>query len=285
MDKHGVGMMILSITSPGPQGEADQKKCEALATRCNDYMSDICKKMPTRFTGLASVSMHDPAQAAKELTRSIKELGLVGCMLNDFQSSGPDGDTMLHYDNENYDVFWKTVQDLDVPVYMHPRLASPSINKLLWQDRPGLGTQIFCVGVSIHTLGLISNGVFDRFPGVQFVIGHFGEGLIQDLWRIDHWWERSKRVRMKCKHNAIYYFKKNVHITTSGHYSTPTLKMAIETIGSDRIMFSIDTAYEYTEEGCNWWDNVDKDIGEADQIKMGRDNVIKLFKLKNVPLT
>jgi len=26
MDKHGVGMMVLSITSPGCQGEADQKK-------------------------------------------------------------------------------------------------------------------------------------------------------------------------------------------------------------------------------------------------------------------
>ena len=212
-------------------------------------------------------TLHKPA---KELTRAVTELGLVGCMLNDFQSSGVKGDTMLHYDNDRYDVFWKTVQDLDVPVYMHPRLASPTIQEKLWKDRPGLGTAVFSVGVGIHTLGLISNGVFDKFPKVQFVIGHMGEGLIQDLWRIDHWWERSKRAKMKCKHNSLYYFKKNIHITTSGHYATPTLKMAMETIGSDRIMWSIDTAYEYVPEASEWWDNIAKDIGEAEMKKMGR---------------
>src|SRR5271169_3511780 len=132
-------MMVLSITSPGCQGEANPKKSEALAKRANDYMANIVSKNPTRFQGFASVSMHDPAEAAEELTRAVKKLGLVGCMLNDCwtlvskqdlintgQSSGPNGDTMLHYDTDSYDIFWKTVQDLDVPVYMHPRLASPT---------------------------------------------------------------------------------------------------------------------------------------------------------------
>jgi 2,3-dihydroxybenzoate decarboxylase len=93
---------------------------------------------------------------------------------------------MIHYDSEKYDVFWKTVQDLDIPVYMHPRLASPTIQKQLWTDRPGWGPQVFSTGVSIHTLGLCGNGVFDRFPKVQFVIGHLGEGLPSDIWRLDH---------------------------------------------------------------------------------------------------
>ena len=82
-DKHGVGMMVLSITSPGCQGEADQEKSEALAKRANDYMADIVSKNPTRFQGYASVSMHDPTEAAQELTRAVKKLGLKGCMLND----------------------------------------------------------------------------------------------------------------------------------------------------------------------------------------------------------
>jgi len=76
-------MMVLSITSPGCQGEADQAKSEALAKRANDYMTEIVLKNPIRFQGYASVSMHDPAEAARELTRAVKELGLKGCMLND----------------------------------------------------------------------------------------------------------------------------------------------------------------------------------------------------------
>jgi len=93
---------------------------------------------------------------------------------------------MLFYDQPEYDVFWKTVQDLDVPVYMHPRLASPTVFKQIWAGRAGWGPQVFSTGVSIHTLGLCGNGVFDRFPKVQFVIGHLGEGLPADIWRLDH---------------------------------------------------------------------------------------------------
>lgn len=69
-----------------------------------------------------------------------------------------DGDTMIHYENEKYDIFWKTVQDLDILVYMHPRLVSPTIAKQLWNDRPGWDAQIFSTGVSIHTPGLVVTG-------------------------------------------------------------------------------------------------------------------------------
>jgi 2,3-dihydroxybenzoate decarboxylase len=79
-------MMVLSITSPGCQGEADRKKSESLAKRANDYMADIVSKNPARFQGFASVSMHDPGEAAEELTRAVKKLGLKGCMLNDCAS-------------------------------------------------------------------------------------------------------------------------------------------------------------------------------------------------------
>jgi 2,3-dihydroxybenzoate decarboxylase len=34
-------------------------------------------------------------------------------------------------------------------------------------------------------LGLCVNGVFDRFPGVKFIIGHMGEMIPAHLWRID----------------------------------------------------------------------------------------------------
>ncbi len=46
--------------------------------------------------------MHHPKQAAEELTRAVIELGCVGVMLNDFQSSGVDGNvreliSSVHY--------------------------------------------------------------------------------------------------------------------------------------------------------------------------------------------
>lgn len=40
-------------------------------------------------------------------------------------------------------------------------------------------------GVSLHVLGIYCNGVFDRFPKLQVIIGHMGEHLPFQLWRID----------------------------------------------------------------------------------------------------
>jgi predicted TIM-barrel fold metal-dependent hydrolase len=59
---------------------ANKEEAEHLAKIANDYMAAQVKKNPKRFSGFASLSMHDPKQAAQELRRAVKELGLVGCM-------------------------------------------------------------------------------------------------------------------------------------------------------------------------------------------------------------
>lgn len=33
-----------------------------------------------------------------------------------------EADLRLYYDDPAYDIFWKTMQELDRPVYLHPRL-------------------------------------------------------------------------------------------------------------------------------------------------------------------
>ena len=73
-------------------------------------MAKEVAKNPKRFAGFCVLSMHDPNQAAAELRRSITELGLKGAIINDFQSAGPDGETMLMYDQPEYDPFWAAVQ-------------------------------------------------------------------------------------------------------------------------------------------------------------------------------
>jgi len=115
--------------------------------------------------------MHDPRQAAKELRRAMTQLGFVGAILNDFQSvSTPrEEETFKMYDQLEYDAFWEVVQELDAPIYIHPRMPNPTVEKLLYAERAGVigSPWSFATGVSLHTLGLCCNGVFDRFPKVQ----------------------------------------------------------------------------------------------------------------------
>jgi 2,3-dihydroxybenzoate decarboxylase len=179
MDEHGVEYMLLSLTSPGVQDEADPVKAEKMAKVANDYLSGEVAKNPKRFGALAALSMHDPSQAARELERCVKELGMFGGLVNDFQSTGEDGGGKVYFDTRKYDPFWATVQELDVPIYFHPRYAikqdlEPGTK---FGDRKhllGAGVQ-FHLDLSFHLYAVCSSGVFDRFPKVQIVAGHLGE--------------------------------------------------------------------------------------------------------------
>lgn len=291
-DKHGIGYTIVSLTVPGIQGITDQAKAEAHATDVNNYIANEIKDHREKLGAFACLSMHDPTQAAKELRRCVTEFGFHGALLCDFQHSGPDGETYLYYDQPRYDVFWKECVELDVPIYIHPAAPAGILKEHLYKDRPYLiGPPLsFANGVSLHLLGIISNGVFDRFPKLQIIVGHLGEHIPFDFWRINHWFEDVERpLAIKAgntfaKEALLHYFKTNIWLTTSGHFSTPTLKYVVDYLGPERLLFSVDYPYETIENGCGWWDN------DADEIKkalggtkayadVGRENSKRLFRL------
>lgn len=242
---------------------SDPAAAAKLATRANDVLvrppdfpfcyedNDLFKssevaKNPARFAAFASLSMHNVDEAIKEARRAIKQLGMVGIILNDFQQyDDPNGQTqMLFYDQPEYDPFWKVIsEELKVPVYIHPRLAIPQHLEQALAGRKWLAASAyyFAHGVSLHLLGLAVNGVFDRFPNLKIIVGHMGEHVVGHRWRVDHRLDcvqSSKGLPMKA--SLQEYFKRgNIYITTSGHFSTNALKFSIEEIGSERIMFSI----------------------------------------------
>lgn len=181
MDENGIDLMVLSLSSPGPQGEPDPAAAARLAALANDRLSAEVLKNPSRFAGLASLSMHDPAQAEAELRRCLEDpkKGFVGAILNDYQSAGQDGNEMLFYDQPAYDVFWRAAEALDCPVYLHPRAATPLIHEQLWKGRPWLEFSAwgYAERVGTHLLGIITGGVLDRFPKLKIVVGHLGEHM------------------------------------------------------------------------------------------------------------
>lgn len=236
--------------------------------------------------------MRDPSQAAQELTRAVKELGFHGALLNDFQHAGPNGETYLFYDQPKYDPFWKVVTELDVPVYLHPAAPSDVVYEKLYDERKYLiGPPLsFANGVNLHLLGLITNGVFDRHPKLKLIVGHLGEHIPFDFWRINHWFEDVKKPLAKaqggvmCEKTIYDYFKRNIWLTTSGHFSTHTLKYVVEEIGCERVLFSVDYPYEKIEDCCAWYDGKAKEVQEAAggkdaYRKVGRDNAKALLRL------
>ncbi|ROV96973.1 hypothetical protein VSDG_04163 [Cytospora chrysosperma] len=292
-DEHGIGYTIVSLTVPGIQGIWDKTEAERRATEVNNWVAEKVKTRPDKLGAFACLSMHDPVQAGKELTRCVKELGFHGALLCDFQHAGPNGETYLFYDQPQYDAFWQVLQDLDVPLYIHPAAPADVIfDKLYAQRKYLIGPPLsFANAVNLHLMGIITNGVFDRFPRAKVIVGHLGEHLPFDFWRINHWLEDIKRPIAKeegydrfCKKTVYDYFKQNIWVTTSGHFSTHTLKYVVDEIGADRVLFSVDYPYETIENCCSWWDGKEEEIkaavgGVENYKKIGRENAKALLKL------
>lgn len=121
MDKNGVNMMILSLSSPGVQGVTDPAGAASLARLVNDWLEAEVLKNPSQFAAFVALSMHDPKEVANKLCQCMFEKkGFVEAMLNDFQSAGEDGNTMLFFDQSKYNTFWAVAAELDAPIYIHP---------------------------------------------------------------------------------------------------------------------------------------------------------------------
>jgi len=182
MDAHGVEYMLLSLTSPGAQGEPDRARAARLAREANDWLAAEVTQNPARFGGFASVSLHDAHEAAAEAERAVRELGMFGVMVNDYQvvDAGGDPEGKKYFDEEEYWPFWQKVEELGVPVYLHPRY--PPLRELRAGYKYGerkelLGASVqFHLDLSMHVYALCVSGLFDRFPGLKVVVGHLGEG-------------------------------------------------------------------------------------------------------------
>jgi len=278
MDQHGIEMMILSLNAPAVQAIPDVKRAVDIARQANDAMAADVAKHPDRFAGFAALAMQDPEAAAAELTRCVKELGFVGALVNGFSNVGtPDNAT--YYDQPQYRAFWKTVEALDVPFYLHPRNPMPG-NPQLKDHNWLLGPNwAFAAETAVHALRLIGSGLFDECPNLKIVLGHLGEGIPVQLWRIDgrNGWMNAPH-NYPAKHGVAHYFRKHFYLTTSGNFHTPSLVNAVTEMGADHVMFSVDWPFEDVGQGCEWFDKAE--IGEAERAKIGRDNAVKLFKLK-----
>lgn len=169
MDAEGVEYMLLSLTSPGCQGISNKDLGERSATEFNDWLAGEVKKNPGRFGGLAALSMHDPVQAASELERTVKNLGFFGGILNDYQTTGEDGLGKVYFDTAFYDPFWRKVEELDVPIYFHPRYPPENVIQAadsVYAARMhllGAGVQ-FHLDLSFHVYAMCSSGTDIPFP-------------------------------------------------------------------------------------------------------------------------
>jgi 2,3-dihydroxybenzoate decarboxylase len=179
-----------------------------------------------------------PETAAEELERGIAELGMKGVIIN----SHAAGEFL---DAKKYRVIFEAAQALDVPVYLHPAVPPPEMNKP-YLDYGLIGAMLgFAAEACLHAMRLILSGLFDDFPKLKMVLGHLGEGIPYYLQRIDtHFTFVSSQMSNKPKCLPSEYFREHFWVSTSGMNGTPAVKFCKDVLGVDRVMFALDYPHE-----------------------------------------
>lgn len=174
-------------------------------------------------------------------------------------------------------MFWERAADLNAPVYIHPTNATHVPQN--YQDHPELMGALWgwAPETATHVLRLVLAGVFDRWPAAQVIVGHGGEALPYFLWRFDSRFALNTfGIRLGKRPSA--YLRENVFVTTAGLFATPPLRCAIDGLGEDRVLFSIDYPYESSKAAGGWFDAVDLPRPVLD--KIAHRNAARLLRLK-----
>ncbi len=214
MDAAGISFQVVSLTAPGCQGyEAD--KSIPMARDANDRMHAAVKAHPDRLAGFAALPTADPAEAAKELERSVKKLGLKGALIN-----GHTRGSFL--DDKKYWGIFECAQALDVPVYLHPTRPQLAVMKAVYEGYEELSGAAwgFSADTGAHYLRLVFAGIYDTFPDLKIILGHNGEGLPFVMERLNLHVEMDARHR-GLKKTPLAYLRENMLVTTSGNFSVP----------------------------------------------------------------
>ena len=279
MDEGGIDVQVLSMTEPGIQGIIDPVKALDEAKRINEHVARFfVQPHPKRFVGLGVVPLQSPGAAADEMERAVKQLGLKGIMINGFSNIG-ENEEIRYLDEAPCWEFWERAEALNVPIFIHPRVPLRSQWRSL-RGYEGIAGSAWGFGreAAETAIRLILSGLFDRYPRLNVVLGHLGEGLLMAIPRMEH----RLRHQSPDTHGAhekppTHYLNNNFYVTSSGIFRTPSLQSAILEFGADRILFAVDYPFESITEVASWFDSCP--ISEEDRLKIGRTNTANLLGL------
>lgn len=272
MDAHGIDMQIVSYSSPLQLVPAEH--ASDLARAANDRLAAATRANPARFKGFATLPWQSPEAAAQELERAVKELGFVGTLL-----VGRPGETFL--DDPRYEPVLAKHHELQVPIYVHPGFPLPQVREPYYG---GLDKEIsarlslFGWGwhheAGIQVIRMMLAGMFDKYPQLQVISGHWGEMVPFYLQRMD---DMLPVEVTGLSRTVTQTYKEHVYVSPSGMLNLPHFEFVHKVVGADRIIYAIDYPYLTMTGARRFLEELD--ISQDDKEKIAYRNAEKLFRL------
>jgi predicted TIM-barrel fold metal-dependent hydrolase len=273
MDEAGITMQVLSVSGPGAE-LLPPTESPAFAREYNDRLAAAIAKHPERFRGFAHLPMTNPAAAAEELTRTVREHHFLGAMINGTTQS-------LFLDDPQFAPLLARAEELAVPLYLHPGIPPAPVRGVYYERLPhNLGERLSMAGfgwhaeTAIHVLRLILSGTLERYPRLKLIIGHMGEMLPVVMARVDM---TVPAEQTQLPRSISQTLRDQVYITTSGIFTRPPLEAALATFGLDNVLFSVDYPYAPNAPGKDFLANLQ--MAPADIAKLAYGNADRILGL------
>jgi aminocarboxymuconate-semialdehyde decarboxylase len=233
----------------------------------NDGLAKLVKEHPDRHIGLGQVPLQDTDLAIKELKRCINELGFRGLQI------GARVTEQEELSAPRLDPFWAAVQELDVPMLIHP--SSFSSARFAPHHFLNIIGNPLDTTTGVHYL--IFDGVMERFPNLKFVLSHGGAFTSHYFARMDHAYGARPDCRDKIHQLPSIYLRKFYFDTLV--FSVEQLDYLIKTFGVDHVLLGTDYPFDMGE-----YDPVEhvyqaNGITESDREKICGLNAFDLMKV------
>jgi aminocarboxymuconate-semialdehyde decarboxylase len=231
MDEQGVDIALLSVAPPLFLYWIDPDEGAEAARVVNDAVARMVAKAPNRFAGLATLPMQNPAAAANELRRCVREHGFRGAQVGPHAEGVP-------LDDETLRPVLAAAAELSVPLVIHPYYvgSSEGLDDFYLTNLQGNPWQ-----TAVCASRLILSGTLDALPDLDLVLVHGGGHLPYQAGRLDH----GHRVRPEargCARPPSEYLRR-FHYDTLTH-SPAAAAWLIEQVGSDRVVLGTDTPFD-----------------------------------------
>ena len=209
---------------------------QAYCRAYNRWIADFCRGSAGRLVPIAHLSLGDPAAAAAELERAVRD-GCRGAFVVPFTI------TRRPHGHPDHDRVFAVAQELDVPLALHPSFEPPALASRRFEGMRKarlLASVLAADGVRHAFTTFFDFGVFDRFPRLKLVVLESGGGWV-GYWmdRLDAVYEATfigRRVPLREKPSA--YFRRQCYVSCDPDETT--IPALAELLGPDRFFWASD---------------------------------------------
>ena len=267
MNRCGIDAQLLTVSASHTFQEQDQGFVSAYLKTVNDGIGKVCEEYPGKFFPTAVVSLRDVEEGVREAERTVNELKARAV----FMTSNVEGE---HLDDRKLDALYEAVQDLGVPLIIHP--TTP-------RSRDGMdGYHLFnlCGFQFDHALNLarmVLSGVYERFPRLRVFYTHGGGPSLFLLGRWDHAHKIREDTRAAIASPPSAYFDR-IWVGTVV-FNPRTLGFVIDSIGADHVCLGSDYPYDMEEPDPVGLVQRVESLSESDSKAILGGNALTLFGL------